>query len=138
MCNKRKGLIRLNQNGKEPGCIGLTYDITNELSVPGLKIAPKATILSGISELGKPHTSHFGGSAFVRRNDGVGGRGGSKKRMPSCNGLDKSSKFALTRKGADLLRVFHGKEWRYTCECTSFNDAKRREAYRQRPDKVLC
>ena len=47
MCDKRKGLIRLNQNGKEPGCIGLTYDITNELSVPGLKIAPKATILSG-------------------------------------------------------------------------------------------
>ena len=32
--------------------------------------------------------------------------------MPNCNGLDKSSKFALTRKSADLLRVFHSKEWR--------------------------
>ena len=92
-------LIRLNQNGKEPGYIGFIHDITNEHSVPGLEIAP-------------------GGRVSVRRNDGVGGRGGSKKRMPDCNGLDKSSRFALTRKGADLLRVFHGKEWRYTCECT--------------------
>jgi len=128
----------LNQNGKEPGYIGFCYDIANEQSVPGLKIAPKATVLSGISELGKPHTPLTRGRISARRNDGVGGRGGSKKRMPSCNGLDKRSRFALTRKGADLLRVFHGKEWRYTCECTLFNDAKRREAYRQRSDKVSC
>ena len=44
-------LIRLNQNGKEPGYIGFVHDITNELSVPGLEIAPKATILSGIRNL---------------------------------------------------------------------------------------
>jgi len=108
----------LNQNGKEPGYIGFYYDIANEQSVPGLKIAPKAIVLSGISELGKPHTPLTRGRISARRNDGVGERGGSKKRMPSCNGLDKSSRFAPTRKGADLLRVFHGKEWRYTCECT--------------------
>jgi hypothetical protein len=108
----------LNQNGKESGYISFSYDITNEQSIPGPKIAPKATILSGISELGKPHTLLIRGSISVRRYDGVGGRGGCKKQMPSCNGLDKSSKFALSRKGADLLLVFHGNEWRYTCECT--------------------
>jgi hypothetical protein len=53
-----------------------------------------------------------------------------EERKPGCNDLDKSSIFALTRKGADLLVVFHGKEGRYTCECTKFNDAKKREAYR--------
>jgi len=108
----------LNQNGKESGYISFSYDITNEQSIPGPKIAPKATILSGFSELGKPHTFLIRGSISVRRYDGVGGRGGCKKRMPSCNGLDKGSKFALSRKGADLLLVFHGNEWRYTCECT--------------------
>ncbi len=36
-----------------------------------------------------------------------------------------------TRKGADLLLVFHSKEGRYTCERMLFNDAKRREAYGQ-------
>ena len=30
-----------------------------------------------------------------------------------------------TRKGADLLLVFHGDEGRYTCESMSFNDAAR-------------
>jgi hypothetical protein len=50
--DKRNWLTRLNQNGKEPGYIGFRHDITNEQSVPGLRIAPKATILSGISELG--------------------------------------------------------------------------------------
>ena len=44
-------LIRLNQNGKEPGYIGFVHDITNEQSVPGLEIAPKATILSEIRNL---------------------------------------------------------------------------------------
>jgi len=43
MSNKRNRLTRLSQNGKEPGYIGFRYDITNEQSVPGLQIAPKAT-----------------------------------------------------------------------------------------------
>jgi hypothetical protein len=107
----------LNQNGKESGYISFSYDITNEQSIPGPKIAPKATILSGISNL-KTAYALIRGSIFVRRYEGVGGRGGCKKLMPGCNGLDKSSKFALSRKGADLLLVFHGNEWRYTCECT--------------------
>jgi hypothetical protein len=128
-----KHVDTLAPKGKEPGYIGFLYGITNELSVPGLKITPKATKLSGISELGKPYALLFGGRDFARRNDGADGRGGSKKRKPDCNDMDKSTKFALTRKGADLLLVFHGKERRYTCECTKFKDAKKREAYRQRP-----
>jgi hypothetical protein len=103
---------------RNQGYISFLYDITNEQSIPGPEMAPKATIISGISELGKPHTSLIRGSIFVRRYNDVGGRGGRKKQMPGCNGLDKSLKFALSRKGADLLLVFHGNEWRYTCACT--------------------
>jgi len=69
----------LNQNGKGPGYVGFRHDIANEQSVPGLKIAPKAVILSGISELGKPHTFLIRGRIFARRNKDVGGRGDSKK-----------------------------------------------------------
>ncbi len=42
----------------------------------------------------------------VRGNDGAEGRGIGKKRMSTCNGLNRGSKFALTRKGADLPEVF--------------------------------
>ena len=35
------------------------------------------------------------------------GIGDSKKRMTPCNGMYRGSRFALTRKGADLLWVFH-------------------------------
>jgi hypothetical protein len=86
----------LHQNGKEPGYIGLIHDITNELSVPGLEIAPKATILSRISELGNPYALLLKGRDFARRNDGADGRGSSKKRKLGCNDSDKSSIFALT------------------------------------------
>ena len=96
MQNKRNGLKRLHQNGKEPGYIGSTHDIMNEQSVPGLKIAPKTTILSRISELGNPYALLLRGRDFARRTDGADGRGGSKKRKPCRNDLDKSSKFAQT------------------------------------------
>lgn len=43
MSNKRKQVDTLEPNGKEPGYIGFRYDITNEQSVPGLQVAPKAT-----------------------------------------------------------------------------------------------
>ncbi len=35
-------------------------------------------------------------------NDGLWGRGFGKKRMTSCNERYRGTKFALTRKGADL------------------------------------
>ena len=91
-----KSVDTLAPKGKEPGYIGSSHDITNELSVPGLEIAPKMTILSRIPELGKPYALLLKGRDFARRNDGADGRGNSKKRKPGCNDLDKSSIFALT------------------------------------------
>ena len=89
-----KQVDTLAPKGKEPGYIGFSHGITNELSVPGLKITPKATILSGISELGNPYAPLLKGRDFARRNDGADGRGSSKKRMPGCNDLDRSLIFA--------------------------------------------
>ena len=91
-----KSVDTLAPKGKEPGYIGFFHDITNELSVPGLEIAPKMTILSRIPELGNPYVLLLKGSDFARRNDGADGRGSSKKRKPGCNDLDKSSIFAPT------------------------------------------
>ena len=42
------------------------------------------------------------GRDFVRRNNGTGDRGNGKKLMTFCNGMYRGSKFALSRKGADL------------------------------------
>ena len=46
------------------------------------------------------------GRNSVRSDDGIEGRGIGKKRMSICNGVNRGSKFALTRKGADLPEVF--------------------------------
>ena len=43
----------------------------------------------------------------VRANAGIDGRGTGKKRKASCNEAYRGSKFAITRKGADLSKVFH-------------------------------
>jgi hypothetical protein len=89
-------LTTLAPKGKESGYVGFLYDITNELCVPGPKITPKVTILSRISELGKPYAFLLRGRDFVRRTDGADGRGGSKKQKPGCNDLDKNSTGFLT------------------------------------------
>ena len=47
------------------------------------------------------------GRNSARKDDGIAGMGNSKKRMTFCNEMYRGSKFALTRKGADLLKVFH-------------------------------
>ncbi len=46
------------------------------------------------------------GRILAKDDEGIEGRGFSKKRMPACNGLDRGSNFALIRKDADLLMVF--------------------------------
>ena len=43
----------------------------------------------------------------MRNNDGTEGMGNGKKQMTICNELYRGSRFALTRKGADLPKVFH-------------------------------
>jgi hypothetical protein len=59
-------------------------------------------------ELGKPYLlPECLGNDLARGNDGLEGRGIGKKRRGTCNELYRGSKFALTRKGADLPVVFH-------------------------------
>ena len=70
-------------------------------------MASKAFIVIRDAELGKPHKLPNLGRSSVRSNDGLGGIGIGKKRMTACNEMYRGSKFALTRKGADLPEVFH-------------------------------
>ena len=75
--------------------------------VSGLQMASKASAIICDAELGKPYAlPENQGRSSVRSNEGADGRGIGKKRMTACNGLYKGSKFALTRKGADLPEVF--------------------------------
>lgn len=54
-------------------------------------------------ELGKPFAFRETGRNSAKSNNGAEGRGESKKRMTIGNKLYRGSKFALIRKGADLL-----------------------------------
>ena len=47
------------------------------------------------------------GRNSARKDDGAEGRGNGKKQMTICNELYRGSRFASTRKGADLPKVFH-------------------------------
>jgi len=71
--------------------------------VSGLQMASKVFIIICDIELGTPYMlPENPGSDPVRANDGIEGRGIGKKRMSICNGSNIGSKFASTRKGADL------------------------------------
>jgi hypothetical protein len=48
------------------------------------------------------------GRISARNDEGIEGRGVSKKRMPIFNGSDRGSNFALILTDADLLMVFSG------------------------------
>ena len=54
------------------------------------------------AELGKPNMLPKGRNS-MRSNNGMLGRGESKKQKTACNDLYRGSKFALIRKDADLL-----------------------------------
>jgi hypothetical protein len=69
-------------------------------------------------ELGKPNMlPENPGIDPVRVIEGIVGRGFDTKRMAACNELHRGSKFALTRKGADLSSGVSLHERRQTCEC---------------------
>jgi hypothetical protein len=77
-------------------------------------------------ELGKPHELPKTGKNLARGTDCSGGRGDSKKQMPACNRQDRIDN--PTGNGADLLRVFYGKEGRLpmnVLHSTTSNDEKR-------------
>jgi hypothetical protein len=80
----------------------------NGQTIPGLKMAPKVFEIIYDVELGKPYVlPECPGNDLARGNDGSEGRGIGKKRKATCNELHRGSRFALTRKDADLPVVFH-------------------------------
>jgi len=71
-------------------------------------MAPKAPTIIHDMETGKPYLLPVSpGNDLARGNDDLEGKGIGKKRKATCNELYRGSKFALTRKGADLPMVFH-------------------------------
>ncbi len=96
----------LEPKGMESGYGGYEYVIANGQMIPGLQMAYKASAIICDVELGKPYAlPENPGRSSVRSNEGAEGRGIGKKQMAACNELYRGSKFALTRKGADLLVV---------------------------------
>lgn len=78
--------------------------MANGQTISGLKMAPKASIISLIWNLVSPKCS-LTGRIPAKDDDGIEGRGVSKKRMLICNGSDRGSNFASIQKDADLLMV---------------------------------
>jgi hypothetical protein len=62
-------------------------------------MAPKESIIIHDIELGKPYIPLYKkkkGRDPVKGIDGIEGRGSGKKRISTCNGLNRGSNFALT------------------------------------------
>ncbi|NQE53546.1 hypothetical protein C5S29_08130 [ANME-1 cluster archaeon GoMg3.2] len=103
--DKRKRTDTLKPKGMESDHNGWHDVMGGGRMIPGLKMGSKAFIVICGAELGKPYMlPENPGRDTVRANDGIVGRGTGKKRITSCNEAYKGSKFALTRKGADLLK----------------------------------
>ncbi|NQE45423.1 hypothetical protein C5S31_05320 [ANME-1 cluster archaeon GoMg2] len=116
--DKRKRTVTLRPKGTKPDYTYYRHAIGNGQMIPGLKMASKVFTIICDAELGKPHKlPECPGRDPVRENDGLWGRGIDKKRMTSCNEMYRGSKFAPTRKGADLPAGVSLYEWRQTCEC---------------------
>ena len=114
--NKRNWTA-LKPKGMESDYNDLPFIVGNEQMVPGLEMASKVSIIIYDIELGKPDMLPKTGRNSARNDDGIAGNGDSKKRMASCNEVYRGSKFALTRKSADLLKVFHCMNGGKTDEC---------------------
>ncbi len=104
--DKRKRTVTLRPKGTKPDYNGSKHVIVIGHTVSGLQMASKVFIIICDVELGKPNMlPENPGIDLVRAIDGIVGRGFGKKRMTACNELYRGSKFALTRKGADLSVV---------------------------------
>ena len=116
--NKRKRTVTLRPKGTESDYNGYSDVIVDGRMILGLQMASKVFIIICDAELGKPYMLlESPGRDLVRVNDGIEGRGIGKKRMTSCNEVYRGSKFALTRKGADLPKGVSLYERRQTCVC---------------------
>jgi hypothetical protein len=101
--NKRKRTVTLRPKGTESDYNSYSDVIVDGRTISGLQMASKVFIIICDVELGKPYMlPESPGRVLVRVNDGIEGRGIGKKRMTSCNEVYRGSKFALTRKRADL------------------------------------
>jgi hypothetical protein len=116
--DKRKRTVTLRPKGTKPDYDGSKDVVVNGHTVSGLQMASKVFIIICDVELGKPNMlPENPGIDPVRVIEGIVGRGFDKKRMAACNELHRGSKFALTRKGADLSSGVSLHERRQTCEC---------------------
>jgi hypothetical protein len=116
--DERNWVDTLRPKGTEPDHNGCRDVMGDGQTVLGLNMASKAFIIICGVELGKPYMlPELLGRDSVRANDGIEGRGTGKKQMASCNEAYRGSKFALTRKGADLPTGVSLYERRQTCEC---------------------
>ena len=116
--DKRKRTVTLRPKGMKSDYNDCGGVVGNGQTVSGLQMASKVFISICDVELGKPNMlPENPGSDPVRVNDGIVGRGIDKKRMTSCNEMYRGSKFASTRKGADLSSGISLHERRQTCEC---------------------
>ena len=116
--DKRKRIVTLRPKGTKPDYNGCRDVVGNGQTVSGLQMASKAFIIICDVELGKLNMlPENPGRDPVRANNGIVGKGIDKKRMTSCNEMYRGSKFALTRKGADLSSGVSLHERRQTCEC---------------------
>jgi len=116
--HKRKRNVTLRPKGTKSDYNGCKDVIGNGQMVSGLQMASKVFTIICDVELGKPNMlPENPGRDPVRENDGIVGKGIDKKQMSTCNGSNRGSKFALTRKGADLSSGISLHERRQTCEC---------------------
>lgn len=93
-------LIYLSQKGKCPR-LGFSEYPNEDRKGTGLKMAPNPFRLL-MRNVVSPYPRLAIGRQVVRQADESAGMGNGKKRMPNCNGADRGSNFAPTRKGADF------------------------------------
>jgi RNA-directed DNA polymerase len=105
--SKPKMLTGLNQ--KVRGVVGAFEFRSAQSTIPPVDRQILSHQVKSV-EHGKPDCSRANGNRPARAGYGQAGRGGWKKRMPSCNEADRGSKFALTRKSADFQQVLNHKK----------------------------
>ena len=102
--NRRKRMIRLNQNGNGSRRLCLLFIISQPISLPVNSSHLKFHDL--ILGTWKPCIAPFSEGKFpAKETDSSAGLGGWKKRMLCCN--DGDTGLYLTRKCADVQLVFH-------------------------------
>lgn len=103
--NWRKPLIRQSQNGNEDRVVCVNGAHNSARSSSGRKANPKSVTMASPGNRVNPMHPAICRNRTARNGDGAEGRGCGKKRRPICNGWDRGSNFALTRKRADFPLV---------------------------------